>query len=316
MAKLAAIAGFMLALGVASTCHAATEPVALADAEVIKTQVDRDERMTVPVRIGPVRIGPAGIGPAGIGAKNTFSFVIDTGSQTTVVARSIAERLALPPSRRAHIVGIGGSETADTAIVDEIGLGRRSFYGVEVVLFEGHDIGADGIVGIDSLQRQRVLLDFDKRQFTIGDVRSQGGNQGFDIVVIARRRLGQLIMTDAVIDGVRADVIIDTGANTSVGNRALQRALGRRTVEEQVTLISVTGQTVTADLGYPRKLTVGEFDITNLQVAYLDSPVFDVLNLTRRPALLLGMRELRLFKRVAIDFAAKRIYFDLPNVGR
>ena len=49
---------------------------------------------------------------------------------------------------------------------------------------------------------------------------------------------------------------------------------------------------------------------------YAQQEVFDVLNLTRRPALLLGMRELRLFKRVAIDFAAKRIYFDLPNVGR
>ena len=37
--------------------------------------------------------------------------------------------------------------------------------------------------------------------------------------------------------------------------------------------------------------------------------------LTRRPALLLGMRELKLFKRVAIDFAANRIYFDLPELG-
>ena len=301
MPKLAAIAGFLLGLSAASTGHAATEPLAVTDIEVFKTQLDRDQRMTVPVRIG---------------AKDTFSFVIDTGSQTTVVARSIAERLALPPSRRANIVGIGGTETADTAIVDEIGLGRRSFFGVEVVLFEARDIGADGIVGIDSLQQQRVLLDFDRGQFTVGDVRSQGGNKGFDIVVTARRRRGQLIMTNAVIDGVRADVIIDTGANTSIGNRALQQALSRRREPpQQVTLISVTGQTVTADLGYPRKLSIGDFDITNLQVAYVDAPVFDVLGLTRRPALLLGMRELRLFKRVAIDFAARRIYFDLPELG-
>jgi predicted aspartyl protease len=300
MRKLAAIAVLMLAIGAASPALGATEPVAATEIEVIKTQVDREERMTVPVRIG---------------AKSTFHFVIDTGSQTTIMARSIAEQLALPPSRRARIIGIGGTETADTAMVDEIGLGRRSFHGVEVVLFEHRDIGADGIVGIDSLQRQRVLLDFNKRQFTVGDVRSQGGNRGFDIVVTARRRLGQLIMTNAVIDGVRADIIIDTGATTSIGNRALQQALNRRQTREQITLISVTGQTVTADLGYPRKLSVGDFDITNLLVAYVDTPVFDVLGLTRRPALLLGMRELRLFKRVAIDFAANRIYFDLPESG-
>ena len=78
---------------------------------------------------------------------------------------------------------------------------------------------------------------------------------------------------------------------------------------------SVTGQTISAELGFPRKLSVGEFDITNLMVAYTDSPVFEYLGLTRRPALLLGMRELKLFKRVAIDFAANRIYFDLPELG-
>jgi predicted aspartyl protease len=301
MRKLAAIAVLLLALGAALPSYATTEPLALADVEVIKTQVDRDERMTVPVRIGD---------------QNTFTFIIDTGSQTTVLARSIAERLALPSSRRANIVGIGGRETADTVMVSELGLGRRSFLNMEVVLFEAHDIGADGIVGIDSLQRQRVLLDFARHQFTVGDVRSQGGNKNFDIVVTARRRLGQLIMTDALIDGFRTDVIIDTGAETSIGNNALRQALDRRaSIQDTVSLLSVTGQTVTGELGYPRKLTIGDFDINNLLVAYVDSPVFEVLKLNRRPALLLGMRELRLFKRVAIDFAAHKIYFDLPQMG-
>ena len=265
--------------------------------EIIKTQTDNERRMTVPVRVG---------------AAETFDFVIDTGSQTTVLARDIAERMRLPLARRARIVGIGGSETADTVIVSEIALGRRSFQDLEVVLFEGRHIGADGIVGIDSLQRQRVLLDFSRNQLMIGDVRSQGGNNGFEIVVTARRRLGQLIMTDALVDGIRTDVVIDTGADTSIGNRALQRSLDRRATNQLVTLISVTGQIVTAELGYPRKLTIGSVEITNLLVAYTDAPVFDALKLNRRPALLLGMRELRLFKRVAIDFGTNRIYFDLP----
>ena len=271
------------------------------EAEIIKTQPDRERRMTIPVRVG---------------ATDMFNFVIDTGSQTTVMARDIAERMRLPLARRARIVGIGGTETADTVIVSEIGLGRRSFQDLEVVLFEGRHIGADGIVGIDSLQRQRVVLDFNRNQLMVGNARSTGGNSGFEIVVIARRRLGQLIMTDAVIDGVRADVIIDTGADTSIGNRALQRALNRRATNEMVSLISVTGQVAIAELSYPRKLSIGAFDITNLIVAYTDAPVFDVLNLTRRPALLLGMRELRLFKRVAIDFGTNRVYFDLPQGGR
>ncbi len=276
-------------------------PAIGSDAEIIRTQTDRDQRMTVPVRID---------------GGETYRFVIDTGSQSTVLSRDIAARIALRPGRRARVVGIGGSEMAETAIVGEMGLGRRSFNDLEVLLFESHDIGADGIVGIDSLQRQRVLLDFAGNKLTVGDARSLGGNRGFDIVVTARRKLGQLIMTDAVIDGVAVNVVIDTGAETSVGNRALQSALRQRGVMEQVTLTSVTGHQVQADLAYPDKLSIGAIDINRLMVAYVDSPVFTVLELDRRPAVLLGMRELRLFRRVAVDFAARKVYFDLPKPAR
>lgn len=297
MAVQALAIGLMLASAGLPPADAQSIASDSSEVEIIQTQPDRERRMTIPVRVGPA---------------DTFNFVIDTGSQTTVLARDIAERMRLPLARKARIVGIGGTESADTVIVSEIGLGRRSFQDLEVVLFEGHHIGADGIVGIDSLQRQRVLLDFSRNQLMVGNARSLGGNSGFEIVVTARRKLGQLIMTDAMVDGVRTDVVIDTGADTSIANRALQRALNRRGTNELVNLISVTGQVASAELGYPRKLSIGSVDVSNLVVAYTDAPVFGVLKLTRRPALLLGMRELRLFKRVAIDFGSNRIFFDLP----
>ena len=302
MSALALILGAALALAEAPETRAemALPPVG-GDAEVIRTQTDRDQRMTVPVRIGK---------------SDMFRFVIDTGSQSTIVARDIAARLARRPGRRARVVGIGGRDIAETAIISELGLGRRSFNDLEVLLFESHHIGADGIVGIDSLQRQRVLMDFARNQLTVGDARSLGGNRGFDIVVTARRRLGQLIMTDAVIDGVDVNVVIDTGAETSVGNRALQRALRQRGSMAQVTLMSVTGQQVQADLAYPRKLSIGAVDINRLTVAYTDSPIFTVLDLDSKPSLLLGMHELRLFRRVAVDFAARKVYFDMPGMAR
>ena len=270
----------------------------IVDVEILKTRTDAEHRMTVPVRIGE---------------QGTFHFVIDTGSQTTVLSTALARQLALAPAGTARVVGIGGSETVPTAIVEELGLGKRALYSLEVALLEAEHIGADGIVGIDSLQRQRVLLDFHRNTLAVGDAKSLGGNRGFEIVVTARRRRGQLIMTNAVIDGIRTDVVIDSGADTSIGNRALQTALNRRKTNEQATLISVTGQRIIADIGYPRKLEIDAIGITNLVVAYADAPVFRALGLERKPALLLGMRELRLFKRVAIDFDKRKVYFDTPE---
>jgi hypothetical protein len=50
----------------------------------------------------------------------------------------------------------------------------------------------------------------------------------------------------------------------------------------------------------------------NVMIAYADSPPFEALGLAKRPALLLGMRDLRALDRVAIDFSTRRILFDLP----
>ena len=53
--------------------------------------------------------------------------------------------------------------------------------------------------------------------------------------------------------------------------------------------------------------------MTRVPIGYADSPVFAQLGLDDRPALILGMRSLRAFDRVAIDFADRRILFDLPD---
>ena len=297
MFMLTASAALLLAAGAFPETHASSGAQEAAEVDVVTTGTDSSHRMTVPVQIG---------------AHGPFRFVIDTGSQNTVLAKSVASQMALLPSGRATVVGVAGREHVDTVQIEEIGLGRRFYYGLTAPLLERADIGADGIVGIDGLQDQRVLLDFKQNLMAIGDSESLGGNRGYDIIVTARRRSGQLIMTNAVIDGVRVDVVIDTGAETSIGNRALQRALSHRRTSEQAVLTSVTGQQVTADVAYGRELDFGGLQIQNVLLAYTDAPPFEVLELTRRPAMLLGMRELRLFKRVAIDFATRKIMFDLP----
>lgn len=270
--------------------------------DVVKTDIDRHDRMTVPVRIGH-NGGQAG----------PYDFLVDTGAERTVLARDIATRLQLPMSGKGLLIGIAGTQNVDLVEIDEINLGRRSFYGLTAPLLDGYNIGADGIIGLDSLQDQRVLLDFDKKRLKIGDAMQLGGNSGFEIVVQARRRSGQLIMTNAVIDGVRTDIVIDTGSDTSIGNRALQKALAKRHKGEMTELQSVTGQTIMADVAMARTVRLGTMTMSNSMLVFADTPAFEKLELVKRPALFMGMNQLKLFHRVAIDFATKRILFDLPD---
>ena len=297
MGSLAAAVAVALA-GVAIPSTAAPPPVRPDDIHVVTVEADAEARMTVPVRIGD---------------HGTFRFLVDTGSQRTVLASELAARLALAPGERLRITGIAGSDMVDTAKVEEIQLGTRALADLLLPLLHAEHIGADGIVGVDSLQGQRVLIDFERNTMAVGAARDLGGDSGYDIVVVARRKAGQLILADATVDGVAAQIVIDTGSGTSIGNRALQRALRQRGRLIQTTLVSVTGQETVADLGVADKLVVHGMSISNVVIAFADSPAFARLGLARRPTLLLGMRELRLFGRVAIDFKARRVLFDAPE---
>lgn len=269
-----------------------------SDVDIVGLNKDADGRMTVPVRVHE---------------KGPFHFLVDTGSQNTVLSIGLAEQLGIGKRTRATLVGIAGREEVDAVSVEQIDIGRRSYYGLFVPLLATAHIGADGILGIDSLQDQRVLIDFDKKLMAVGDSRALGGNSGYEIVITARRKSGQLIVTNARINGIQTDVVIDTGAQGTIGNRALQAAMRKRKGLQQTTLRSVTGQEIMADIGVGRTLAIGGVTINNVAIAFADTPAFAALGLGEKPAILLGMRELQVFRRIAIDFKTRKVMFDLPN---
>jgi len=286
----------------AAGAAAMRDPAAAASDDVLRLGQDGHDRMTVSVEV----TNEAGL-------HSPFAFLVDTGAERTIVARTVATALGLAPNGRGRLVGVAGLRDVDMVTLASLALGRRNLYDLASPVLDADAIGADGIIGLDGLQGQRIVLDFDRNRLLLGDARTLGGDRGYDIVVQARRKSGQLILTDALVDGVRTAIVIDTGSDTSIGNRALEQALARNHARETVQLLSVTGQQATADVGMARALTLGGMTLANTQIAFTDAPPFDRLGLRRRPALLLGMAQLRLFHRVAIDFAARRILFAVPG---
>lgn len=262
-------------------------------------QSDRHERLTIPVTVD---------------GKGPFRFFVDTGAQATVVTPRVTNALQVLPSGRAQLVAMGSSRVVDTVQIDGLEFANRTVSGLVSPLLQSHDIGADGILGLDSLQDLRVLIDFTEDRISVADARALGGNDGYEIIVRARRKLGQMIITDARINGVRTAVVIDTGAQNSVGNPALQRKL-RAQEEHLLEAIDVNGVTVQSRLGFARSLKIGDLELSNLPIGFTDSPAFAALGYSDKPALILGMANLRLFNRVAIDFSTRRILFDLPGTA-
>lgn len=265
--------------------------------DVLQAQRDRYERLTIPVTI-------EGNGP--------YRFMVDTGSQATVVSRTISEQLQLPPLGKATLVAMGSRREVELVELSGLEFAGRLFDNLQAPLLEAHNVGADGILGLDSLQDMRVLIDFSQDRLMVADAETLGGNRGYEIVVRARRRLGQMIITDARIDGVKTAVIIDTGAQNTVGNMALRNKLRARG-EMLVQSTDVNGVEVLGNLGYARTMTIDGIELTGVPITFSDSPAFAALDLNGRPTVIMGMRNLQNFERIAIDFSTGQILFDLPS---
>jgi predicted aspartyl protease len=173
------------------------------------------------------------------------------------------------------------------------------------------------MLGVDSLQSQRVLFDFEKLTMTISAARRDEEKTGSDTIVVRARSLfGHLILADARANGQKVWVIIDTGSQASIGNEALRRKLiGKKRLGPMtpIELSSVTGGMVPADYTRINGLTIGGITLVDMPIAFADVHPFKKLGLTDRPALLLGMDTLISFKKVSVDFINRRVLFIMPD---
>jgi predicted aspartyl protease len=263
---------------------------------VIDTLGDRADRMTVPVSIG---------------GKGPFRFVVDTGAERTVIARELANQLDLGAGRRTRVHSMTEVSTIDTVIIPQLQVGGRDVLQIHAPALARRNLGAEGMLGVDSLQSQRVSFDFDRNQMTVSPATRREERWAADAIVITgRSRFGHLVLVDAAIDGQKVWVIIDTGSQVTIGNEALRRKLldkKRLGAPSPLELISVTGGSIVAQQSIARRIRLGDITITGLPVAFADVHPFRKLDLVDRPALLLGMDALRVFGRVSVDFANRKV---------
>jgi predicted aspartyl protease len=307
----ALFAGAPLAAQPAPTQPVATKLEAVAGIpDVDKTGQTQDvgfktepyDRMTVPVRL-------SGTGP--------YRFLVDTGADKTAISRQIAGRLNLASGTSTALHTMGGVATVSTANVPSLELARKDVNIEDAPLLDSANMGADGILGVDSLSSQRVVFDFVGQTMSIVPSRSADfAKEPGTIVINARRKKGRLLMTDATANGHNVAVVVDTGAQVCIGNEALRQKLTARDVTDplqKVELVSVTGEKISGDYIFVKELVIGGITLRSLAVVFTDAHAFHQLGLDKKPALLLGMNAMRVFKKVSIDFANRKFRVVLPE---
>jgi hypothetical protein len=194
-----------------------------------------------------------------------------------------------------------------------LSFGPSSISNLEVPALSENDLGGHGMLGIDALVQQRLLLDFEQKVIKVEDARVPVEYFPDAIVITARRQRGQLILARVRAGGVPLDAVIDTGSEISIGNMALrEKLLGKnRTNFIKVQVTGVTGVTQTLDVARIPEVTLGPVTLHDVPVAFADLPPFEVFGLSKEPALLLGTDVLASFRRVSLDFKSRKVRFQL-----
>jgi predicted aspartyl protease len=268
----------------------------------VDTGVDRNLRLTAPVRLN---------------GKGSFNFLLDTGANRSAISAGTADRLGLRRGKVMRINTMLGPADTPSAVVDELIVGDRVLRKLNVPVLPNGGVAADGMLGIDWLKGQRLVLDMEGGRLEIRKTRS--AMQAGATIVPARLKHGQLTIIDADVNGRgRLNCMIDSGSEISVGNSHLRALAASRSDKfeksiQNITLVDAVNRTFPGQMGYLPFVRIGGVQFGNLPVVFADSKLLTLWGIDREPSLMMGMDVLKEFSRVEMDFGQSRVGFSLAT---
>ena len=286
------------------------QPSERPDASKIAAATDAASHLTVGVQIN---------------GKGPFRFVVDTGADRSVIAEDVAASLSLPRGTGVMVEGVVRTVPADTVKVAQLVVGPVTRQNLSVPVLPRSQLMADGYLGLDIIDGYRVTFDFKNSELSLSEpfrlprhlMLLGGWILPEEVMVSVDGRSGHLHAFDCGIDGIRAVAFVDTGAEISIGNSRLFNALAAKdssyVTQDNIPLTGVTGGVVTGRVTTLKHVRMNTLTFEKGSVAIFDLQIFDLWELSDRPALLIGMNWLRQFARVSIDYGRKELRFDLSN---
>jgi len=142
-----------------------------------------------------------------------WRFLIDTGSTRTLLASAAARSAGLAVRDGAGVITPAGRVAAGEATLDDLRLGDRILTRFPVLVVDlaalGHAGAIDGILGMDALAHDRVLLDLAGGRLSFVEAANAPSAHG---AAAAMRQERGRVLLEARIDGVPRTLVLDSGA--------------------------------------------------------------------------------------------------------
>ena len=294
-------------------------PVPLA-AETTDEQVMAGDQPLYAAPTRPDRVGRM-LAAVEVNGSGPYRFIIDLGANRSVLSSRLATLLGLATASidTVEVHGVTGSAVVPMAVVDELRVGSIVLVDQQMPVLAGAVFAdADGILGIDGLQQSRIELDFRHDRVKIGLSDPRSAPHGY-LTVPARMINEGLLLVAGRVGHVNTHVIIDTGAEYTIGNMQLQQALlsvNRKGDRRDSVVSGATPGTANGVTHATPSITIGEARLRNIPVTFSDLYIFSLWGLADEPALIVGMDVLGTVQKFVVDYGRREFQIKAyPQTG-
>jgi predicted aspartyl protease len=254
--------------------------------------------------------------PVYIDGKGPFRLVLDTGATRTAIVQRVVDALGArtrdQPEMRLR--GVTGTATVPSIAVSRVEFGELRVPTGRLPVLRDAFGGADGVLGTEGLAGRRLYIDFMNDLIHVS--MSHGERAPADYITVPFELAGgHLLVTDARVGGVHVRMIIDTGAQISVGNLALRDALSRRRNErvETHTIEGVTLDEEATEQHAVPLIQIGQMQLRMEYMEFADVEIFKYWHMTSTPTVLVGMDVLGMLDKLVIDYSRHEIQVRLAD---
>jgi predicted aspartyl protease len=303
----------MRAVSLLFACAAALLLAAPANAECLAAP-----ELALDTAAGPAARDRQGrlVAPVTVNGEGPFRFIVDTGANRSALSRRLAEQLGLANVGVGTVHSIDGAREAPLVPISSLHYGELELPSSPMPLLEGPVLaGEQGLLGVDGMRGRRLRLDFERRCIEIAPSRGASMLRGWEMLR-GELRFGHLVMIRGSVRGVRVNILIDTGSDTSIANVALQQALSARSRDRSLDYTRAYTAGPNVQLGSAimlPSLSMGDMEIDNITAFVGDYHIFALWGLIEEPTLLIGMDVISQASGLAIDYERARVYFLVPD---
>lgn len=248
-----------------------------------------------------------------INGYGPFPFLIDTATSHSVLSPHLRDVLKVPATGGPaySVVTAAGSVKSHFHLVNEIAAAGVIVERLNAIVIDlPKELGAEGIIGADFLSNFTVDLDLAKRAMTLYPGGTVLQPTGFRRIAGTLNSAGFIVLP-ALVDGISASAVFDSGAVFTVVNFRLAAATQRvpkiiaRNIQSKV-IDAARQRNIAESVNFDR-ITMGPVLWSDRRVLVSEMHVFEQVGLDRSPCIFIGA-DFMVRRRVIIDYAQASLY--------